>query len=33
MKIAVVGAGYVGISLAVMLAQKNRVVIFDIDSD
>ena len=30
MKIAVIGAGYVGLSVAVMLAKKNRVEIVDI---
>lgn len=33
LKIAVVGAGYVGMSLAVLLAQKNDVVILDVDSN
>lgn len=32
-KITVVGSGYVGMSLAVLLAQKNDVVVLDIDSD
>lgn len=31
-KITIVGSGYVGMSLAVLLAQKNDVTIFDIDS-
>ena len=31
-KITVVGSGYVGLSLAVLFAQHNKVVIFDIDS-
>jgi UDPglucose 6-dehydrogenase len=33
MKVAVVGTGYVGLSLAVLLAQHNTVVCFDIDPD
>jgi UDPglucose 6-dehydrogenase len=32
-KITVVGSGYVGMSLAVLLAQKNNVVVLDIDSE
>jgi UDP-glucose 6-dehydrogenase len=31
-KITVVGSGYVGMSLAVLLAQHNEVTILDIDS-
>ena len=31
-KVTVVGSGYVGMSLAVLLAQKNDVTILDIDS-
>ena len=30
-KIVVFGAGYVGLSLSLLLAQKNKVLIFDID--
>ena len=30
-KIVVVGSGYVGMSLAVLLAQNNNVVVLDID--
>lgn len=33
MKIAVVGAGYVGLSLAVVLAQKHRVIAVDVDAE
>ncbi len=33
MKVAVVGAGYVGLSIAVLLAQKNEVTILDIQQD
>ena len=32
-KITVVGSGYVGMSMAVLLGQHNEVVILDIDSD
>jgi UDPglucose 6-dehydrogenase len=32
-KIAVIGSGYVGLSLAVLLAQKNHVVVCDIDEE
>lgn len=32
-KITVVGSGYVGMSLAVLLAQRNNVVVFDIDPE
>jgi len=32
-KITVVGAGYVGMSLSVLLAQKNNVYVYDIDED
>lgn len=32
-KITVVGSGYVGLSLAVLLAQHNQVVVIDVDSD
>ena len=31
-KITVVGSGYVGMSLAVLLAQKNNVIVLDIDT-
>lgn len=33
MKIAVVGAGYVGLSLATLLSQENEVIVLDIDND
>lgn len=32
-KITVVGSGYVGMSLAVLLSKKNKVLVYDIDSD
>ena len=32
-KITVVGSGYVGMSLAVLLAQHNDVVVLDVDTD
>ena len=32
-KITIVGAGYVGMSLAVLLAQKNKVIVLDIDKE
>ena len=32
-KVTVVGAGYVGISLAVLLAQHNDVLVLDVDTD
>ena len=33
MKIAVAGAGYVGLSLAVLLSQNNKVVLVDVIED
>ena len=33
MNISVVGAGYVGLSLSILLAQKNNVILFDIDEE
>ncbi|MDB0066411.1 UDP-glucose 6-dehydrogenase, partial [Gammaproteobacteria bacterium] len=33
MKITVVGSGYVGMSLSVLLAQQNEVTVLDIDPD
>ena len=32
-KITIVGAGYVGMSLSLLLAQKNNVLIYDIDKE
>jgi UDPglucose 6-dehydrogenase len=32
MKISIVGAGYVGLSNAILLAKKNDVKLFDIDN-
>ena len=32
-KITVVGSGYVGMSLAVLLSKKNKVVILDLDKE
>ena len=33
MKISIVGAGYVGLSLAVLLSQKDHVTLIDINED
>lgn len=33
MKICVVGAGYVGLSLSILLSSKNEVVTYDIDKE
>ena len=33
MKITIVGSGYVGMSLAVLLAQHNDVLVLDVDED